>query len=225
MIIRLAVMALVLAFPVKAFSQQLGAAQFPIRAADGRPIANHALTAAQMGKVAALSGLVPVGNPKGDVTLYQFYDLNCPFCREASRDLDEVVRTDRALRLVFVPYPTLSAQSIEAGRVELALRELATAEQFLAFHRKVYGRRGVIDGARALDAARELGFDLNRIIEIANDRRVTDAMKQHAQLGAELGLMATPSYVIQGVAIVGHPGLEILRRLARSVRSCKKAVC
>jgi protein-disulfide isomerase len=178
-----------------------------------------------MGKVAALSGLVPVGNPKGDVTLYQFYDLNCPFCREASRDLDEVVRTDRALRLVFVPYPTLSAQSIEAGRVELALRELATAEQFLAFHRKVYGRRGVIDGARALDAARELGFDLNRIIEIANDRRVTDAMKQHAQLGAELGLMATPSYVIQGVAIVGHPGLEILRRLARSVRSCKKAVC
>jgi protein-disulfide isomerase len=137
----------------------------------------------------------------------------------------ELVRTDRALRLVLVPYPTLSVQSIEAGRVELALRELVSPLQFAEFHRKIYAGRGVIDGVRALETARELGFDLKKILEIANAPRVTDAMKRHAQLGTELKLMATPSYVVQGVAIVGHPGLESLRGVVRSMRACKKVAC
>ncbi|MBM3529415.1 MAG: hypothetical protein FJX62_15095 [Alphaproteobacteria bacterium] len=222
---RFAFTALLLLAASPALSQQFGTAQLPIKADDGKPIANHAVTAAQMAKVAGLPGLVPAGNPKGDVTLYQFYDLNCPFCREASRDVHELVRTDRNLRLVFVPYPTLSVQSVEGGRVELALREIATPDRFMEFHRRLYFRRGTIDGARALETAREMGFDLKKILEIANAKHVTETMKQHAQLGTELKLIATPSYVIQGVAILGHPGLEPLRGIARSVRTCKKAVC
>ena len=222
---RFAIAALLVLAASPVSAQQFGTAQFPIKADDGKPIANHAVTAAQMAKVAGLPGLVPAGNLKGGVTLYQFYDLNCPFCREASRDVHELVRSDRALRLVFVPYPTLSVQSVEGSRVELALREIGTPEQFMEFHRRLYSRRGVIDGARALETAREMGIDLKKILEIANAQRVTETMKQHAQLGTELKLMATPSYVIQGVAILGHPGLAPLRGIVRSVRACKKAVC
>jgi protein-disulfide isomerase len=225
MIVRVALTVVLLALASAALAQQFGAAQFPIKAKDGKPIVNHAVTAAQMAKVAGLPGLVPVGKPKGDVTLYQFSDLNCPFCREASRDVHDLVRADRMLRLVYVPYPTLSAQSVEGARVELALREIATPQQFLEFHRRVYSGRGIIDGARALEAAREMGFDLQKVVEIANARHVTETMTRHARLGTELKLLATPSYVIQGVAVVGHPGLETLRGLVRSVRACKKAIC
>jgi protein-disulfide isomerase len=206
-------------------AQQFGPAQFPIKAEDGDLLTNHSVSAEQMAKVGSLPGIVSVGDPKGDVTLYQFYDLNCPFCREAARDVDELVRTDRALRLVFVPYPTLSWQSVEGARVELAVREMVTPQKFLEFHRKIYAGRGIIDGARALAVTREMGLDPSKIIELANAQRITDTMKEHALLGSALKLVATPAYVIQRVAILGHPGLEPLRKIVRSVRTCKAVAC
>jgi len=225
MIERFALLLFLLMLSPSALAQGLGPAQFPIRADDGASIPNHGLTAEQMAKVGRLPGIVDVGSGKADVTLYEFYDLNCPYCRRAARDIDTLLRTDPALRLMLVPYPVLSAQSIEGARVELAIRELAPPPTFLEFHRRIYAGRGTIDGARALAVARELGIDQSKIIEIANARRVTDTMKAHAQLGTELRLLATPAYVIQGVAILGYPGLASLRKIIGSVRSCKKVVC
>jgi protein-disulfide isomerase len=225
MIARIILTPVLLALLGPADAQQFGPAQFAIKDDDGDPMSNHSLSADQMAQVAGLPGLVDVGGPKGDVTLYQFYDLNCPFCKEAAADVDALIRGDRTLRLVFVPYPVLSAQSIEAARVELALRELSTPQKFLEFHRKIYGGRGLIDGNRALAVAQMLGFDRKKIIETANTKRVTDTMTTHAKIGSALKLVATPAYVVQGAAILGHPGLEPLRTLVASVRKCKAVVC
>jgi protein-disulfide isomerase len=210
---------------VAAQAQQFGPAHFPIKDDDGDPMSNHGLTAGQMAQVAGLPGLVDVGGAQGDVTLYQFYDLNCPFCREAAADVDRLIRSDPALRLIFVPYPVLSAQSVEGARVELAVRALGLPQKFLEFHRKIYAGRGVIDGNRALAVAQAMGFDRQKIIDAANARSVTETMTVHARLGTALQLNATPAYVIQGVAILGHPGLEPLRKVIASVRSCSKVVC
>jgi protein-disulfide isomerase len=224
MIARVALVLTLMLVSVVAEAQQFGPAQFPIKDDDGDPISNHALSAGQMKQVAGLPGLVEVSG-KGDVTLYQFYDLNCPFCREAAADVDELIRTDQALRLVFVPYPVLSVQSVAGARVELALRELGTPKQFLEFHRKIYAGRGVIDGERALAVVQAMGFDRQKIIDAANAQRVTATMTAHAKLGTALKLMATPAYVVAGVAILGHPGLEPLRKVIASVRRCKAVVC
>jgi protein-disulfide isomerase len=223
MIARIAVFLVLLSVAVQA--QQFGPAQFRIKDDDGEPMSNHGVDAEQMAQVARLPGLVDVGGPGGDVTLYQFYDLNCPFCREAAADVDRLIRSDPALRLVFVPYPVLSVQSVEGARVELALRELGTPQKFLEFHRKIYAGRGIIDGNRALAVAQAMGLDRKKIIDIANTKRVTDIMTTHAKLGSALKLAATPAYVIQGVAILGHPGLEPLRKLVASVRKCEAVVC
>jgi protein-disulfide isomerase len=221
----IAAIAVALLLSLAAQAQQFGPAQFAIKDDDGDPITNFSLTADQMAQVARLPGSVTVGNPKGDVTLHQFYDLNCPFCREAAQDVDELVRSDAALRLVFVPYPVLSVQSVEGARVEHAVRELGTPQTFLQFHRKIYAGRGVIDGARALAAARELGLDQKRIIEVANTAAITEVLKAHAIVGNNLKLVATPAYVVRGVAILGHPGLEPLRKVIAAVRACRKVVC
>lgn len=209
----------------EAQAQQFGPAQFPIKADDGDTISNHALRPEQVAQVARLPGAVDVGSPGADVTLHQFYDLNCPFCREAAADVDTLIRSDPKLRVVFVPYAVLSIQSIEAARVELALREIGTPRQFLEFHRRIYEGRGVIDGNRALAVAQVLGFDRKKVIDAANTRRVTEILTAHAKVGNDLKLMATPAYVIQGVAMLGHPGLETLRKVVAAVRSCKAVVC
>jgi protein-disulfide isomerase len=224
MIARIALLLTLMLVSVVAEAQQFGPARFPIRDDDGDPISNHALSAGQMKQVAGLPGLVEVSG-KGDVTLYQFYDLNCPFCREAAADVDELIRTDQALRLVFVPYPVLSVQSVAGARVELALRELGTPKQFLEFHRKIYAGRGVIDGERALAVVQAMGFDRQKIIDAANALRVTETITAHARLGTAIKLMATPAYFVAGVAILGHPGLEPLRKVIASVRRCKAVVC
>ena len=207
-----------------AHAQQFGPAQFPVKADDGTTLTNYALSADQIAQVAGLPGLVDVSG-KGDVALYQFYDLNCPYCRAAAADVDKLIRNDPKLRLILVPYPVLSVQSVESARVELALREIGTPQKFLEFHRKIYAGRGVIDGNRALAAAQAIGFDREKIIEAANTKAVTETMTKHAKLGSELKLIATPSYVIGGVAILGHPGFEPLRKAVASVRRCKAVVC
>ncbi len=224
MIARTAMALLLLALPCAAPAQQFGPAEFPIKADDGVLMSNHRITAEHAAQIEALPGIVVAGNPKGDVTVVQFYDLNCPFCREAAADIDALIRADRALRLVFVPYPTLSVQSVEGGRIELAVRELAP-KRFLEFRKRIYAGRGLIDGNRALAVTDAMDLDRNKVIEIANAARTTETLKAHAALGTALKMVATPSYVIQGVAILGHPGLEPLQQAIKSVRTCKAVVC
>ena len=77
--------------------------KYPIKADDGDMIANFDLAPSLTARLEKLPGEVPVGNLRGDVTLYQFYDLNCPYCREAAADIDAWVKADYKLKLIFVP--------------------------------------------------------------------------------------------------------------------------
>ena len=207
------------------FANRVGQAWYPIKGGDGTPVANHRVPVELESQIEKLPGAVVLGNPKGDVTLVEFYDLNCPYCRKASADIDEILRTDRELKLVLVPVPVLGVPSIQAGRVELVVALKGTAQQFYAFHRKVYAGRGTVDGAKALAVAKELGFDPQKTIDAANEDDVTEAMKAHVRLGNALNLMATPAYVVKGVAILGHPGRASLEKVIASIRRCDKVVC
>lgn len=198
---------------------------FKIAGPGGSPVANHRISAEQADAVANLPGVVVVGNPKGDVTLAEFYDLNCPYCRRASADVDALLKSDKNLRVILVPFPVLGIASIQAGRVELAVRKLSDPKTFYAFHRKVYEGRGVIDGGRALAVANELKIDQKKLLAAANEDSITEIMKAHVRLGNALNLAATPSYVIKDVAIVGHPGEQSLRAVIAAVRKCGQVVC
>jgi protein-disulfide isomerase len=223
------VVALLVLGPVAAFAQRAPAQRtptaIPIMADDGSPVSNHRIAAELKGAAEKLPGAVVAGNPKGDVTLVEFYDLNCPYCRRASNDVDVLIAADKKLKLVLVPFPVLGVQSILAGRVELSVAKTASPEQFYAFHRKIYEGRGVIDGQRALSVARDLNLDEKKILSLADDDSITETMKTHVRLGNQLGLQATPAYVIGDIAIIGHPGKNSLKYMVESMRSCGKPMC
>jgi protein-disulfide isomerase len=209
-----------------ALAAQFGPSQYPIRADDGDEIANFTLSPDISAELAKLPGLVPVGNPQGDVTLLQFYDLNCPFCREAAADVDALVKADKKLKLVFVPYAVLSMQSVQGGLVELAAAKQMTPDQFLAMHRRIYaGGRGLIDASRVAAAARAEGLDPQKLVDAANSPETFKTLKQSADFGSGAKLVATPAYVINGVAILGHPGLKPLQNIVAAVRICGKVMC
>lgn len=198
---------------------------FPIKGEDGSPVVNYRVPVELESRIEELPGVVVAGNPKGDVTLAEFYDLNCPFCRKAAADVAALLAADRELRLVLVPFPVLGIQSIQAGRVELAVQKLGTPAQFLTFHDKIYAGRGTVDGKRALAVAKELGFPVPKITAAADEDSVTDTMVAHVRLGNALGLQATPSFVIKGVAVLGHPGRKALEQMIAAVRRCDQISC
>lgn len=218
---RLLIAALLALAPTVAFAD---AGDFPIKADDGTIIANHRIAPELESQIEKLPGAVVVANPTGKITLAEFYDLNCPYCRRASADIDALVASNKDVRLVLVPFPVLGVPSILGGRVEFAVARLAPAK-FYAFHRKVYEGRGVIDANRAMAAAQAVGLDGNAVAAIANEEGLTQKMLTHIKLGDALQIQATPGFVVKGVAIVGYPGPKALATVVASVRKCGAVVC
>ena len=198
---------------------------YPIKADDGTIIENHRVPVEFESRIEKLPGVVVLGNPRGEVTLNEFYDLNCPFCRVAEPQIEKLLKTMKELRVVLVPFPVLGIPSIQAGRVDIAVAQQATPKQFEEFHRKTMTSRGVMDGKRAFAIAQAMNLDDKKVADIANGKRVTEIMISHVRLGNALGIQATPGFVIKGVAINGYPGPKALKRIVESVERCDKVVC
>lgn len=219
---RLLVLAVLFAAPLAA---QADEGYYPIKADDGTIIANHRVPVEIESQIEKLPGIVSVGNPHGDVTLVEFYDVNCPFCRAASPDIEAMLKGNPELRLILVPFPVLGIPSIQGTRVELAVARLTSAQNFYKFHRLLDSSRGTVDGSRAITAAQAIGLDPQKVLKIANEDKLADVMTAHLKLGDALAIQATPGFVIKGVAIVGYPGPKSLAEIIASVEKCGVVIC
>ena len=198
---------------------------YPLMADDGTAIANHRITAELEGQIEKLPGVIVVGNSKGKVTLTEFYDLNCPYCRKASADIAALVQGNSELRLMLVPFPVLGIASIQGSRVELAVARMVPAKKFFDYHHRLYAGRGMIDGNRALEVAKAIGLDVGKVTTLANEDSIGAEMVSHVRLGNALAIQATPGFVIKGVAILGYPGKGALQKVIASVQRCDAVMC
>lgn len=214
--------ALLLVLPSAALADE---GYYPITADDGTTVANHRVDTDIESEIEKLPGVVVVGNPHGVVTLKEFYDVNCPYCRKASADIDVMLQSNRELRLVLVPFPVLGIASIQGTRVELAVARLSSPQTFYKFHRLLDQERGTVDGGRALAVAQRLGLDPVKLTQVGNGDDLADIMRSHVKLGDDLAIQATPGFVIQGVAIVGYPGAKAMARLIAAVENCGGVIC
>jgi protein-disulfide isomerase len=198
---------------------------YPIKADDGEIIANHRVPNQIESQIEKLPGVIIAGNPHGDITLNEFYDVNCPYCRQASADIDALLRTNHELRLVLVPFPVLGIPSIQGTRIELAVARLTSAQNFYKFHRLLDETRGTVDGTRAMAAAKAIGLEPAAVLKIANEDQLAEVMTAHLRVGDALAIAATPGFVIKGVAIVGYPGPKALARIIDAVKRCDAVIC
>lgn len=219
---RLLVLAVLFAAPLAA---QADEGYYPIKADDGETIANHRVPVEIESQIEKLPGIASVGNPHGDVTLVEFYDVNCPFCRAASPDIEAMLKGNPELRLILVPFPVLGIPSIQGTRVELAVARLTSAQNFYKFHRLLDSSRGTVDGSRAITAAQAIGLDPQKVLKIANDDKLADVMTAHLKIGDALAIQATPGFVVKGVAIVGYPGPKAMAGIIAAVEKCGAVIC
>ena len=115
---------------------------------------------------------VVLGNPHGNVTMVEFFDYNCGYCKRALSDMLDLLKTDPNLKFVLKEFPVLGEGSVEAARVAVAARmQDTTGKKYIEFHQKLLGGRGAADKARALAVAKEVGFDMARHREGHGQRR------------------------------------------------------
>lgn len=168
---------------------------------------------------------VVLGNPQGDVTMVEFFDYNCGYCKRALGDMLELMKGDPKLRVVLKEFPVLGENSVEAARVSIAARmQDKTGKKYLDFHQKLLGNRGQIGRAQALAAAKDAGFDMSRMEKDMASDEPKATLEESFKLADALGLSGTPSYVVGPNVVIGAVGLAALKEKVNSAR-CGKATC
>jgi protein-disulfide isomerase len=166
-----------------------------------------------------------VGNPSGDVTLVEFFDYNCAYCKRALADLRTLMKSDPKLRVVLKDFPVLGPESVEASRVALAVKQQISGDKLFDYHVRLMESRGRINGERALGVAKEMGLDMARLQKDMGAPDVQAALQENVGLGDKLGLTGTPAFIIGEEVISGAVGLDPIRKVVASTRQCGKATC
>jgi protein-disulfide isomerase len=170
---------------------------------------------------------VTIGNPQGDVTMVEFFDYNCGYCKRALTDMMELMKADPKLKVVLKEFPVLGPASVEAAQVATAVRmQDRTGKKYLEFHQKLLTGRGQVDKAKSLAAAKEVGLDMARLEKDMASDEVRASLAEAMELAEKLGLNGTPSYVIGPDVVVGAVGLNALKEKVEAARACAaKATC
>lgn len=155
---------------------------------------------------------VVLGNPQGNVTMVEFFDYNCGFCKRALGDMLDLIKSDSNLKFVLKEFPVLGEGSVEAARVAVAARmQDTTGKKYIEFHQKLLGSRGAADKMRALAVAKEVGFDMARIEKDMGSDEVKKTIEENMKLAEALGVNGTPSYVVGEEVVRGAVGIDALR--------------
>ncbi|NVP54588.1 DsbA family protein [Mycoplana rhizolycopersici] len=167
---------------------------------------------------------ISLGNPDGDVTIVEFFDYNCGYCKRALSDMDAMLEADKNVRFVLKELPILGPDSLAAHKVSAAFRDLAP-EKYGEFHRALLSGEDRATEETAIALAAKLGVseaDIRKQMEV---KPHDDAVRNAYSLAQSLGITGTPSYVIANEAVFGAVGIDELREKVANVRSCGKAAC
>jgi protein-disulfide isomerase len=162
---------------------------------------------------------VVLGNPQGDVTMVEFFDYNCAFCKRALPDMLSLLKTDSNIKFVLKEFPVLGEGSVQAAHVAVAARmQDPSGKKYIEFHQKLLGGRGPADLTRALAVAKDVGFDMARLQKDMDSDEVKATIDEDMKLADELGVSGTPSYVVGDEVVVGAVGLDALEQKIATLR-------
>lgn len=148
------------------------------------------------------------GNPDGDVTMVEFFDYRCPYCKRVMGALNELRESDGKLRLVYKEYPILGPESVLASRAAIASRAQGRYQEY---HEALMGSRGKLTKKTVLQIALEVGLDVERLTADMESPEVKAIIERNYLLARSLGVNSTPTFVIGGRMIKGAVPVEQLR--------------
>ncbi len=155
------------------------------------------------------------GNPEGDVTIVEFFDYRCPYCKQVEPMLEALLKEDRKLRIVYKEFPVLGPESIYATRIALAAVKQG---KYRAFHNAMMMTKGQITEDVILKVAASAGVDVNKAKADMNAPEILEIIKRNFALAEALDIQGTPAFIIGDALLPGATDIEHLKRLVADAR-------
>ena len=163
-------------------------------------------------------GAPTIGNPSGDITVVEFFDYNCGYCKRAFSDVTKLIEKDTKVKFVLKELPILSKGSEEASRVALAAKAQG---KYWEVHRALLTLRGQANEQTALAVAEKAGLDMIKLKADMKSEAVTGEIARVRELAQSMGIQGPPHFLVADRAIAGAPQnlLEVMSKHISDVRS------
>ncbi len=160
----------------------------------------------------------PVGGDKnGDVTIVEFFDYNCGYCKRVLPVLQDFMKADPKVRIVFKEFPILGPQSVVASRAALAAWHMDEAK-YLSFHSALMESKGSLPTDRIMKLATDNGIDPSALASAMETPAIDEALANNRALARQLGISGTPAFVIGDKLIPGALNREALEQAVAMIR-------
>ena len=161
------------------------------------------------------AALPEIGNPQGDVTMVEFLDYNCGYCKNAMEDVFALIGEDENVRVILVDIPILGPASTAAAKWALAAQKQGW---YMDYHIALMEHSGRLDVPQLVVIANRLGLDVDRLRADAESEAVLNQIGENIELARRLGIRGTPAFVVEDTLVRGYVGLDGLKQAVADAR-------
>ncbi len=162
------------------------------------------------------SDLPTAGNPDGDVTIVEYFDYNCGYCKKAFEDVQKILDSDKNVRVVFQEMPILSPSSGKMAQYALAAKN---QDKYFEMHTALMNHRGPQSDDAFVGLAETLGLDTEQLKQDIDSKGVKDQITKSIQMARELGVRGTPGFIIGDRIYPGYIGLDAMKKAVAEARA------
>lgn len=161
-----------------------------------------------------------VGNPKGDVTVVEFFDYNCGYCKKAFEEIQSLMKDDKNVKIVLYDMPILGPESHESAKWSLAAKK---QDKYLEFHTALMNHQGGKDEATYKKLAEDAGLDGDKLAKDKDAPEIEEEIQKHLETARSLGIQGTPGFLISEKVFRGYIPYDVIKSTIKEVRDAASA--
>ena len=162
------------------------------------------------------------GNLAGDITIVEFIDYRCGYCRKAHTEIIKLINSDKKLRIIIKEYPILGQESNILSRLAVSVLQLYGPKKYQMIHNKFMKNKINLSESNIKNLLNSMDLDATKILDQINSKEVTDHLNNTRNLGKKLKINGTPTFILEDTMIRGYVGLDYLTSEIRRIRQIDK---
>lgn len=159
--------------------------------------------------------LAMTGNPEGDITIVEFFDYNCGYCRKALAEVEKLLETEKNAKVVFIDMPILGPASMEASKWSVAA---INQEKYFEYHRAIMNHNGPKNEPTLVKLAQDLDLDVDQLKKDKESKEVAAIIQANLDKARELGIQGTPGFIIESEVVRGYVTADQMKETIASFR-------
>ncbi len=159
------------------------------------------------------------GNPNGTITMVEFFDFNCGYCKKAFEEIQKVIKDEKDVKIVLYDMPILGPDSLESSKWALAAKK---QNKYFEFHTALMNHQGGKDEATFKKLATDAGLDAEQLAKDKTAPEIEAEIKKHIETAQGLGIQGTPGFLINEKIFRGYIAYDVIQKTLKEEREAAK---